>query len=92
MPSSTATKEVSKVAKIGAKKVTCSARIYDDAERKAVLAWVATVANGGYSELDKVITMTYTEDPQDKDSNSRYWAIVHYFEQYAEHEITQTTV
>lgn len=74
------------------KKLVCAARIPDQEARRKVFEWVRQVANGGYSEREDWIHLVYTEDPADKDSNSKYWAIVHWFEQYPEHEITQKEV
>lgn len=75
-----------------AMRVSCSAKIPNEPERKAVLAWVRTVANGGYSEKGDTIHLTYTEDPQDPNSHGKYWGIINYFEQFSEHEITQSEV
>lgn len=33
------------------KKVMCSAKIPNQQERKAIMSWVRSVANGGYSEV-----------------------------------------
>lgn len=72
------------------KLVVCSVRIPFEPERKAVMAWVRTVANRGYSEDGDVIHMSYAEEPDDRDSNSRYWAVVHYFQQYPDSEVIQS--
>lgn len=69
-------------------KLNCSARISNEQERKAMMAWVATVANGGYSEIGEEIHLTYIGDPASDDG--RYWGIVHTMEQYDEHIITST--
>lgn len=53
-----------------------------------MMAWVATVANGGYSEIGEEIHLTYIGDPAS--DNGRYWGIVHTIEQYDEHIITST--
>lgn len=69
--------------------LVCSATIPNRAERSAILAWVKTIANGGYSEKDDTIFMSYVEDPNDKDSNRKYWAVLHYFERLPDHKITR---
>lgn len=68
------------------RRVTCSAVIQDDNERKLVVDWVKSVANRGYSEDGDRVTLTYEELPGDHDSS--YWAIVHFFEGCESHEIT----
>lgn len=69
-------------------KLQCSARIENEQERKAIMSWVRSVANAGYSEIEDKVSLTYTGDPTHDDGH--YWGIVHVFEQYAEHEITST--
>lgn len=70
------------------KKLNCTMRVENDQERKAMMAWVAMVANGGYSELGDTIHLTYLGDPTS--DNGRYWGIVHTVEHYAEHTIEST--
>lgn len=68
-------------------KISCSAVVRNEAERKALMAWVRTVANGGFSELGTTINMIYVEDEEDIENSSRKWAIIHTFEQYDNHSI-----
>lgn len=74
------------------KQVICSAKIEDADKRAKVVEWVSHIANGGWAESGETVRMTYTEMPNDKDANSKYWSIVHWFEQYPEHEITQREI
>lgn len=71
-------------------KLVCSARIPNAAERKAMMAWVACVGNGGYSENGDTINLTYIGDATDPDHSGRYWGIIHTIEQYAEHSISSS--
>lgn len=72
------------------RRVTCSAVIADSDERELVLQWVQLVANKGYSVVGNKVTMTYEEQQDDHDSS--YWAIVHFFEGYKDHEIESVDV
>lgn len=71
------------------KKLVCSARIENESERKAVMAWVRQAANGGYSEVGETVTMTYISQ-DDQEESSRWWGIIHFFEYYPEHSIEET--
>lgn len=70
-------------------KLVCSARIENENERKAVMAWVRQVANGGYSEIEDRVTMTYIS-VNDQEESGRWWGIIHFFEHYPEHSIEGT--
>lgn len=63
-------------------KISCSARVKNFAERQALLTWVRTIANGGYSEIGETIHLTYLSDGIDNTCQ----AIFQHFEQYPEHE------
>ncbi len=69
------------------KKVMCSAKIPNQQERKAIMSWVRSVANGGYSEVGDSVYMTYEQQTEDSDSSGRWWGIIHVFEQYPEHSV-----
>lgn len=73
------------------KQVTCRATVPNDA-LIGTLSFVQAVANGGYHRDGNTIKMTYTQLPTDWDRESKYWSIVHFFEQFPEHEIKQTEV
>lgn len=72
------------------KRLNCSMRIENEQERKAMLAWVRTAANGGYSEIGETLHFTYEGDPSTDDG--KYWGIVHTVENYAEHAIESTDI
>lgn len=67
--------------------LSCSAKIPSEPERKAVLAWVRGIANGGFSENGDTISLVYIPQAGDPESSSRWWAIIHYFKHYPEHTI-----
>lgn len=69
-------------------KFTCSARIDNASERRALLAWVKTIANEGYSEKDNIVSMTYHDNlPIFAKDNKRY-SILCVFSQFTPHSIT----
>lgn len=55
-----------------------------------MMAWVASAANGGYSEIGDTIYMTYIGDPAA--DNGKYWGIVHTVESRKEHTIESVDV
>lgn len=68
-------------------KLVCSARIENEQERRAIMSWVRVVANGGFSELGDKVSLTYIGNNEDPENSSRWWGIIHVFEQYPEHTI-----
>lgn len=72
------------------RKLECWAEIPEEAERKAVMAWVRASDFTGYSEMRSRVSVSWEEKPDDPDSSSHYWGIIHFFEQYSEHYINAT--
>lgn len=72
------------------KKLNCSMAIEEEPERKAMLAWVKTVANGGYSEIENMLSFTYLGDPAHDDG--KYWGIIHTVSHYKEHSIESKNI
>lgn len=67
--------------------IEVSAVISNDAERSAVMAWIRASKFHSYSEVGNTVHVSYLDDPSDPENSSRKWALIHYFEQYPEHEI-----
>lgn len=68
-------------------RIELSAVIENDQERKAVMAWVRASNFHSYSEVGNKVSVTYMEDPDDPESSSKKWGVIHFFEQYPEHSI-----
>lgn len=68
-------------------RVECWAEIPNDQERKAVMAWVRSSNFVNYSEINSRVSVTYEDDPNDPDSSSKRWGVIHFFEHYSEHGI-----
>lgn len=67
-------------------KLICSATVSDQSERQALLSWVRTVANGGYSEFGTTVTVVCNlEDTEEGDKAAR--GVIRVFENYPEHSI-----
>lgn len=72
------------------RKLECWAEIPEETERKVVMAWVRASDFVGYSEIGSRVSVSWEEKPNDLDSSSHYWGIIHFFEQYPEHYINAT--
>lgn len=71
-------------------KLECSAVVEDDEERNLLMKWVRDSKFQGYSDMNKTISVTYVEDPDDPDKSIKTWAIIRLFEQYPIHSIHQS--
>lgn len=71
------------------RRLVCSAVIPNEPERKAILAYVKTVANGGFSEKGSVVAATFETESVLQDCG-KWWGLIAVFEQYEEHSITDT--
>lgn len=68
-------------------RVECWADIPNEQERKAVMAWVRAGNFESYSEIGIRVFVTYEDNPNDPDSSSKRWGVIHFFEHYPEHGI-----
>lgn len=73
-------------------KVECWAEIPNDVERQSVMSWVRSANFRSFSEIGDRVSVTYESSPTDSDSNSKYWGVIHFFEQYPNHSIATSTI
>lgn len=69
------------------KRAICSATLEQAPEREAMLAWVRTVANGGYSVIGDTIYMTYETSIISRPGMEKLERVIKIFEGYPEHSI-----
>lgn len=69
------------------KQLECWTNIPNEEERRAVMAWVRSSDFESYSEIGDKVSVTWKEKPNNPETNSHYWGIIHFFEQYPEHAI-----
>lgn len=67
----------------------CSAKIPEEAERKAVISWLNTLPESECSVDGETVSITAQLTIDDPDCGRRKWALIRVFEEYAEHSIVQ---
>lgn len=67
-------------------KVVCTATIADAGERDLICEWLRKTPNCSYSVVGKTVTANYPA--LNKENSDVYWGLVHMFEHYAEHSVT----
>lgn len=69
--------------------MTCSAKIPDEVERKAVLSWLNSLPNSECSVTGDTVSITCQLRIDDPKCGRRKYALIHIFERYTEHSIVQ---